>query len=185
MLIIPPLFSKVWRFWGMLSGLIVGDIDILNPVTNDFIALMNPKFWVKAPIIMAIKLPINIVITGLTPLTLATSTNTGGINKNILKLENTNLGLSKIYEDYQIISGNMLDLKTFIEESQKTKLEMYEENNQIVLEIELKEDNPYIRKKRLYIDKSSGVATKMEIEDNNKNIKIHILYTEEKINTLS
>ncbi len=79
----------------------------------------------------------------------------------------------------------MLDLKTFIEESQKTKLEMYEDNNQIVLEIELKEDNPYIRKKRLYIDKSSGVATKMEIEDNNKNTKIHILYTEVKINTLS
>lgn len=86
MLIIPPLFNNECKFDGISLGFTVGDIDILNPVTNDFIAFIIPKFWNKAPNIMAIKLPINIVITGLTPFTLAISTNIGGSNNSILKL---------------------------------------------------------------------------------------------------
>ena len=79
----------------------------------------------------------------------------------------------------------MLDLSSFIEESQKNKINKKEEKNEIILEIKLENSNPYIRTKKLYLNKDTGIPTKMEIEDNNKNVKIHILYTEVKINTLS
>lgn len=79
----------------------------------------------------------------------------------------------------------MLDLSSFIEESQKNKINKKEEKDEIILEIKLENSNPYIRTKKLYLNKDTGIPTKMEIEDNNKNVKIHILYTEVKINTLS
>lgn len=79
----------------------------------------------------------------------------------------------------------MLDLSSFIEESQKNKINKKEEKNEIILELKLNNSNPYISKKKLYLNKNTGIPTKMEIEDNNKNTKIHILYTEVKINTLS
>lgn len=79
----------------------------------------------------------------------------------------------------------MLDLSSFIEESQKNKINKKEEKDEIILEIKLENSNPYIRTKKLYLNKDTGIPTKMEMEDNNKNVKIHILYTEVKINTLS
>lgn len=79
----------------------------------------------------------------------------------------------------------MLDLSSFIEESQKNKLTKKEEKDEIILEIKLNDSNPYINKKKLFLNKNTRMPTKMEIEGNNQNIKIHILYTEVKINTLS
>ena len=78
----------------------------------------------------------------------------------------------------------MLDLSSFIEESQKNKINKKEEKDEIILELKLNNSNPYISTKKLYLNKNTGIPTKMEIEDNNKNTKIHILYTEVKINNL-
>ena len=79
----------------------------------------------------------------------------------------------------------MLDLSSFIEESQKNKINKKEEKDEIILELKLNNSTPYISTKKLYLNKNTGIPTKMEIEDNNKHTKIHILYTEVKINTLS
>lgn len=105
--------------------------------------------------------------------------------KNQLKIENTSLNLTKIFQEYQYMSENILDLSTFIEESKRMEVKQEENEKEKILELDFKNDNPYISKKKLYIDKNNHNPIKMEIEDNNQNVKIHILYTEVKINTLS
>ena len=105
--------------------------------------------------------------------------------KNQIKLENTSLNLTKIFQDYEYVSENMLDLSTFLEEYKGGKTNIKENEKEKILEVILSDNNPYVGKKILYIDKDTGKPTKMEIEDDNKNTKIHILYTEVKINNLS
>lgn len=105
-------------------------------------------------------------------------------NKNELKIENTSLNLSKIFQEYGYISGNMLDLSTFIQEYKNGDSTQKENGEERILEVNLKDTNKYVKIKRLYINKNTQMPIKMEIEDNNKNIRIHILYTEVKINTL-
>ena len=77
-----------------------------------------------------------------------------------------------------------MDLSTFVQEYINGKSIERENENQLILEVNIQNSNNYIKNKVLYIDKNTGNPIKMEIEDNNKNIKIHILYTEVKINTL-
>lgn len=105
--------------------------------------------------------------------------------KNQIKLENTSLNLTTIFQDYEYVSENMLDLSTFLEEYKEGKTNIKENEKEKILEVILSDNNPYVGKKILYIDKDTGKPTKMEIEDDNKNTKIHILYTEVKINNLS
>lgn len=105
--------------------------------------------------------------------------------KNQIKLENTSLNLTKIFQDYEYVSENMLDLSTFLEEYKEGKTNIKENEKEKILEVILSDNNPYVGKKILYIDKDTGKPTKMEIEDDNKNTKIHILYIEVKINNLS
>ena len=105
--------------------------------------------------------------------------------KNQIKLENTSLNLTTIFQDYEYVSENMLDLSTFLEEYKEGKTNIKENEKEKILEVILSDNNPYVGKKILYIDKDTGKPTKMEIEDDNKNKKIHILYIEVKINNLS
>ena len=105
--------------------------------------------------------------------------------KNQIKLENTSLNLTTIFQDYEYVSENMLDLSTFLEEYKEGKTNIKENEKEKILEVILSDNNPYVGKKILYIDKDTGKPTKMEIEDDNKNTKSHILYTEVKINNLS
>ena len=62
---------------------------------------------------MAIKLPINMVITGLTPLTLAISTNIGGSNNSILKLNiksnDVNISLASFKFNISLLAGDALN----------------------------------------------------------------------------
>ena len=105
--------------------------------------------------------------------------------KNQIKLENTSLNLTTIFQDYEYVSENMLDLSTFLEEYKEGKTNIKENEKEKILEVILSDNKPYVGKKILYIDKDTGKPTKMEIEDDNKNKKIHILYIEVKINNLS
>ena len=100
-------------------------------------------------------------------------------NKNELKIENSKYNLSKIYNDYEYMTDNCLDLNTFIENYKLNGKEIYEEkDNEIILCIETNHKyNKYIE---LYISKETGKPTKMEIEDNSKNTLIYILYREVK-----
>ena len=96
-----------------------------------------------------------------------------------LRLENSNLNLTSMFENYQYISDNSLDLCSFIEDYKKgEKSEWKEKDKKIIMET-----NRESKQKILYIDAKSGNPEKMEIKDNNKNIAVYILYKEVSVNS--
>ena len=106
--------------------------------------------------------------------------------KNTLKVENSKLSITKILENYQDITQNNLDLTTFIENYKNNENSKFkEENNQIIMETELKTENKYQKYETLYINKATGKPTKMEIKDINQNTIIYIIYNEININNKS
>lgn len=104
---------------------------------------------------------------------------------NDLKLENTSLNLSNIFENYEYLADNALDLSCFIEDYKESQNSNYEEkDNKIIMNVQTKNENKYRQSKKLYIDKSTGNPLKMKITDTNQNITVYILYNEVKINSL-
>ena len=102
-----------------------------------------------------------------------------------LKLLNTRLSLQKIYENYTYIANNNLGLEYFIEDFLASNdAESREEGNYLILETSVKNENKYLSKKVLYIDKTTNKPTKMEIKDHTQNTIIYILYSEININSL-
>ena len=99
-----------------------------------------------------------------------------------IKIENTNLSLSKIYENYKYINENILWLNSFIQ-NYNNKGKSYETENEFILENDKKYNN-YNIKQKLYIDKSKKVPIKMEIYDNNKKTKVYIKYNKITLNNL-
>lgn len=104
-----------------------------------------------------------------------------------LKIENKELNITKLYENYKYIGGNTLSLKSFVEEYKETE-NVKEEDGQdekiITIKLE-NSDNEYEKYKKLYINKTTNLPTKMEILDINKNRTVYILYREIKINKTS
>ncbi len=101
-----------------------------------------------------------------------------------LKIENTNLSLTKLYNDYQNLNNNVLWLNSFVEEYKKDNNSEYEENDtQIILSNKQENTNRYTTYKKLYIDKKTLKPTQLQIQDDNKNIRIDILYKEIKIHS--
>lgn len=97
---------------------------------------------------------------------------------NELKIENSKLNLVKIYNNYEEMLSNYLDLNVFIEKYKKDLEKKYEENKEeIILKLENKE-NKYKTYLALYINKNEEKPTKMEIKDYNKKTVIYILYKE-------
>ena len=104
---------------------------------------------------------------------------------NNIKLENTKLNLTKIYENYEYLADNFLDLKFFIEKyKEKDDSEYEEKENEIIMKTNI-ENNEYIQKARLYVSKESKVPTKLELMDKNEKNIVYILYKEIKINNLA
>lgn len=99
-----------------------------------------------------------------------------------LKLENTRLNLSKVYENYNAITNSILCLNSFIEECKDKEIKEVEEENKVTLEIET--ENRYSRFKSLTIDRNTGLPTEMRIMDENKKTLVYILYNEITINKL-
>ena len=100
---------------------------------------------------------------------------------NELKVENSKINMSKIYNDYEYMTDNCLDLNTFIENYKLNKKQIYEEDDdEIILNTE-NENNKYTRYQTLYIDRKTGKPTKLEIKDNSKNTSVYILYREVKL----
>lgn len=97
-----------------------------------------------------------------------------------LKLENTNLKLASIFENYDYLSQNCLDLSSFIDEYKNDANSKWEEKNgEIIMKTNLSKD----MKKELYISKENGKPLKMNIEDTNKKTAIYILYREVNVNS--
>ena len=99
-----------------------------------------------------------------------------------MKVENTNLSLSKIYQDYKYISENTLWLSTFID-NYNDNSKIYEKKGIIVIENNVTY-NFYNVKEALYIDKKTGKPIELKIFDNSNNNKIYIKYNEIKLNKL-
>lgn len=94
---------------------------------------------------------------------------------NNLKLENSNLNLTNILQNYEYISDNVLDLSSFIEDYKNNSNSKWEEKDDKIL---LKTSN-----RTLYINRENGLPEKMEILDNGKKTAIYILYNEVNVNS--
>ena len=99
---------------------------------------------------------------------------------NNIKIENTRLNLSNIYEGYNYITENNLFLNEFIDDYNNSKEAMREENeNEIILTTNCRNsENRYQTNKILTIDKQTNKPQKMEVQDVNKNTTVYILYNE-------
>jgi len=101
-----------------------------------------------------------------------------------LKLENSQLNLNTILENYNYLGDNCLDLYSFIEDYKKDGSASYEEKDtEIIMQANSNIENIYIQEKILHIDKKTMKPTQMEIKDNQQKTTIYILYNEVKVNS--
>ncbi len=95
-----------------------------------------------------------------------------------LTVENSNLNLEKIYNNYPYIESNIFWLNSFIEEYQNSEQRnITEKNEEIVMQIKRRDDKR-IAVKELFLDKKTLKPTKLSIMDNSKNVMVYILYNE-------
>lgn len=99
---------------------------------------------------------------------------------NKLEVKNTNLGLSKIYKNYNYLNENLLWFNFFIDNC-KEKYAIQENNEEIILETFIEK---YGYKANIYIRKKTSLPSKIEILDNNNQNKIYIEYKEIKLNNI-
>ena len=101
-----------------------------------------------------------------------------------LKLENSQLNLSTILENYNYLGDNCLDLYSFIEDYNNDGDATFEEKDtEIIMKTCSNIENIYIQEKILHIDKKTMNPTQMEIKDNKQKTTINILYNEVKVNS--
>ncbi len=101
-----------------------------------------------------------------------------------LKIENSQLSLSNMLENYNYLGDNCLDLYSFIEDyKQDEKADYEEKDNEIIMKARSNIQSIYIKEKILHIDKKTYNPTQMEIKDNKQKTTIYILYNEVKVNS--
>lgn len=101
---------------------------------------------------------------------------------NLLKLENTDLNLTSIFENYQYVADSCLDLSSFIKDYKQDQKASWEEKNEKII-MQAESQGAIKRQKKLYIDKKTGKPEKMELQDTNKKTVIYILYNEITVNS--
>lgn len=99
--------------------------------------------------------------------------------ENKLEIKNTNLGISKIYQNYTYLNENILWLSSILENCNTNKYTTEETENEIILNTQI---NEY--KEKLYINKKTNLPTKIEVLDNSNKTKIYIEYKEIKLNNI-
>lgn len=100
-----------------------------------------------------------------------------GVN---LKIENSILSLSKIYNNYNYLSNNRLCLSSFIDEIKDKEIITTDDDNNFLIEIET--ENKYSKYKSLKINKKTKLPVEMKIMDDNKKTLVYILYNDITIN---
>ena len=102
---------------------------------------------------------------------------------NSIKIENSQLDLNKIYENYSGLEDNSLDLINFINEYKKNpKSEFEEKNGEIIMKTKANKNNLYLKNKTLYINKENIIPIKLIVQDNNQKSTIIIEYNEIELN---
>ena len=105
-------------------------------------------------------------------------------NGTKLKIENSNLNLSSILENYSYLGDNCLDLHSFIEDYKQNSNSNFEEkDSEILMKTSSQIENIYIQEKILHIDKQTYNPTEMEIKNNKQKTTIYILYNEVKVSS--
>ena len=100
-----------------------------------------------------------------------------------LKIENSNLNLNEIIENYTNLENNNLDLSMFIDEYKNSNESNYEEkDDEMIMKVKNDKENIYVKEKILYINKKTYKPVKLEIKDNKQKERIYILYNEVEIN---
>ena len=103
---------------------------------------------------------------------------------NNLKVENTKLNLSKLYENYPYVAENNLWLSDFINDYKTVEnKEVKEEENTVIMSVKVQKETKKEITKTLYIDKNTLKPTKLTIENENKKMLVYIQYNEIKINS--
>ena len=98
---------------------------------------------------------------------------------NNLTIENSELDLKTIFENYKGLENNSLDLISFINNYKENHNSDYEEkNDEIIMTTKGNKENKYLENKSLYIDKNNIKPKKLIIRDNNQNTTIIIEYIE-------
>jgi len=97
-----------------------------------------------------------------------------------LKIENSRLNLSKIYQNYNYITNNNLCLNVFLKECKNNEITQIENENEITIGLET--NKKYSKYKELTVDKKTKLPLKMKIMDENKKTLVYILYNEITIN---
>ena len=100
-----------------------------------------------------------------------------------LTINNSKYNLIKIYQNYSYIASNFLFLDSFIKEYKENN-KLYEENEEIVMETNVKINENNTATKKLYINKETAKPTKLIINHINEKQQVYILYNEIKINNL-
>ena len=91
------------------------------------------------------------------------------------KIENSQLDLNTILDNYNYLGNNCLDLYSFLEDYKNDEKAKFEEND---TEIVMKTNN-----KILHIDAKTHNPVQMEIMDNKQKTTIYILYNEVKVSS--
>ncbi len=106
-----------------------------------------------------------------------------------LTIHNSKLNLTTVYENYPYLTDNFLWLNSFIEDYKNAKsngenTKLYEQNNQILMEVTLDSENPYVASKKLVIDRETNSIQKLIVQDKNQKKLVYILYKEIEIGSL-
>ena len=101
-----------------------------------------------------------------------------------LKIQNSQLNLNTILQNYNFLGNNCLDLCSFVEDYKKDEKANFEENEtEIIMKTTSNTNNVYVQEKILHIDKKTQNPTQMEIKDNQQKTTIFILYNEVKVSS--
>ena len=97
-----------------------------------------------------------------------------------LKITNEKTNMEKLYENYKAIINNSLFINSFIEDYKNNEVITSENEEEIIITVNLdKNNNTYIKSKELYLNKNTGLPTKLLIKDNSQ--KTSIIYNDIKI----
>ena len=89
--------------------------------------------------------------------------------------------VEKVYEGYQEILNNNLFLNTFSKDCKENAFNFYENNEELIIEVELNNTNTYSKYKQLHFNLQSNLPTELLIKDNTKKTSIRIIYNDIKI----
>lgn len=101
---------------------------------------------------------------------------------NNLRIENCELDLKTIFENYNGLEDNSLDLINFISEYKQNESNFEEINGELIMKTKSNKENKYLKNKMLYINKEKIIPTKLIIQDINQNMTINIEYIEIELN---